>query len=896
MPMSFVRSSTLLLIALALGAADNDVTFAPLSAETVEPGQPLAQGLTVENHGAASQAVTVRWSLQVNADQLAPELPDPVLGFDVAKGAVSTVSVDGAAPVDAKLCDGDDYSTFATPWGAGFKEGLATIDLGRSRDLIAVQWLSGDANWIRKVDLAVSNDGKTFTPVAGAQNVELQGKWGSNRFPWPDSALKARWLRLRFHDQGKGIATLRLPAAIKVYEGISQEQVAVPKVGPVVANGTASADIPAHGTGEVHFNDAHPLPPGGYLLTSEIQVGSRREVRAQPVFVYPTDKIDPARTTRFGINCAELAIAPSMARCGFSWVRFENSKWMFFSTAQDKYAFDGSIAPWHVNQDEVFSTYRKLGMQVLPYVFQTPEWAADVPAGVTANRAGYPPRDPADYGEAIYQLVARAGSKQVDAATLKTADHRSGMGLIGAVELWNEPNLVGPSWAPFVGPMTRYFDVMRAGAEGSRRADPTLPVSTGGLGGIDLEMVGELSEHHYADGKTPLDLVDIVNVHFYSGREEPETCGWDPNVHRGDAAPSGTIYPEQIADLVAWRDRLKPGAQLWLTETGNDVGGEIGLSERHQAAKVPRAVMLALAAGIDKVFVYREKGSTPSMHAGAGLLRNDGSVRPLWFTLATMLRQLQGFTGRALRLPTKDPGTWLLLWQDGDRRLLTAWTTGVDASTTLGSEFGPAVATDACGLRSELKTTTNAVISYLPRYFQISDSPALQRLVATAKACDAKAHAARDQLAATRLTLFDFGPSARVGVLRGYGPPRRFTPVGKDLLWDATKDFGFVTPAAGEDDQPWVQDPLNGDSVRCAPETVFRFTLPAGRHRLRISATNMDGKSIAVKLSGAGSPLSLTTGAADGLAEQVITATTAPLELSLADWGRLRWLTATPAP
>jgi hypothetical protein len=304
--------------------------------------------------------------------------------------------------------------------------------------------------------------------------------------------------------------------------------------------------------------------------------------------------------------------------------------------------------------------------------------------------------------------------------------------------------------------------------------------------------------------------------------------------------------------------------------------------------------MIALAAGVEKVFVYREKGSTPSMHAGAGLLRNDLSLRPQWFTLATMMRQLQGFTGRALRLPSADPGTWLLLWQDGERRRLTAWTT--DKTTTLGEEFGPAVAVDACGREQRLTTTAQATIGYQPTYFTIADSPALQRLVAAGRARDSQVRAERERKATTPLALFDFGSAARVGMLHGFGPPRRFTPVGKDRLWDAASGFGFLTAAAGEDDQEWVRDALEGDSVRCAPETVFRFALPAGRHRLRISATTMEGKGVELRITGTGAPVSATTADADGHVELTVTAGSEPLELSLAAWGRLRWLSSEPLP
>src|SRR5690606_35125573 len=134
------------------------------------------------------------------------------------------------------------------------------------------------------------------------------------------------------------------------------------------------------------------------------------------------------------------------------------------------------------------------------------------------NRAGYPPKNPADYGEAVFQLVARHGAKQHEAAQLKTTDKRGGLDRIDAVEIWNEPNLVGPSWAPFVGPIDKYFEVMRAGVEGARRADPDMLVTSCGWAGVELATVKQMTDYRYADGKCPLDLVDVVNVHFYSGR------------------------------------------------------------------------------------------------------------------------------------------------------------------------------------------------------------------------------------------------------------------------------------------------------------------------------------------------------------------------------------------
>ena len=59
-------------------------------------------------------------------------------------------------------------------------------------------------------------------------------------------------------------------------------------------------------------------------------------------------------------------------------------------------------------------------------------------------------------------MVARYGRTKVDPSLLKTADKKSGLGMIDAVELWNEPNLSDPGWGPFVGTMPQFFEIMRA--------------------------------------------------------------------------------------------------------------------------------------------------------------------------------------------------------------------------------------------------------------------------------------------------------------------------------------------------------------------------------------------------------------------------------------------------
>ena len=90
--------------------------------------------------------------------------------------------------------------------------------------------------------------------------------------------------------------------------------------------------------------------------------------------------------------------------------------------------------------------------------------------------------------------------------------------------------------------------------------------------------------------------------------------------------------------------------------------------------------MLCLANGVEKVFVYRETGSTPSMHACSGVLCEDYPPKPSWYTFGTLIRQLHDVRGGARRLPHVDENVWLMEWDASGQPLLTAWTVDGESS------------------------------------------------------------------------------------------------------------------------------------------------------------------------------------------------------------------------
>jgi hypothetical protein len=171
--------------------------------------------------------------------------------------------------------------------------------------------------------------------------------------------------------------------------------------------------------------------------------------------------------------------------------------------------------------------------------------------------------------------------------------------------------------------------------------------------------------------------------------------------------------------------------------------------------------------------------------------------------------------------------------------------------------------------------------------------------VAVAKTKAATHAAERAVLAACPARLFDFGPpDQQVGMLKGFGLPRRFIPVGKNTLWDAMAGYGFTLPALNEEVRTWINDPLERDACRIEARTTFRFTLPTGPFHLRVSAEPIGAATGEVRVKAAeGEQKKPVGGAAGTLAEfSIAGGGSEPVEVAMGGYGLLRWITAIGEP
>ncbi|PTX99404.1 hypothetical protein DB346_16285 [Verrucomicrobia bacterium LW23] len=815
-----------------------------------EAGQPLAGNILIHNYSDKARTLSISVNVQSNPAYLTPEIPDAILGSDIAQAKPSWLEIAGQRVENNSLTDNDaDTCLMPDMPKEGLTEIFQTVDLGKSHDITGATLKAGDANWIRKVDIAASADGKTYTPIAGLQGIEMKGKWSPQTLTATQPSA-ARYVRLRYHNDGDTLPPhFRTLSALRLYDGAADEIVGVPATGKELARETLTVTVPARNFAIAALKPTPALGPDAYYCGMVVEEGGRKKITCADYFVMPGDAVTLSPASRFGMNVSTPGHIPMLARAGYGWVRFENMKWQFYNPGPGVFRFDGTVSPWKVPFDQYYTQYRAAGMSILPFIFESPAWASSAPAD-TKRRQAYAPRDLKDYTQAIFEAVARYGSAKVEPDKLHTSDKVSGLNMVNTYEIWNEPNLNNPGWGFFVGPLSEYYKVFRAGAEGVKQADPAARVTNGGWAGLSMEWVDTMRTFRYPDGKTPLDFTDVLNVHFYAGKSEPEYSTQDPNAFREGAKPSDIQTLEKdLMDLADWRDELKPGMPIWVTETGHDVGGPIGRTERHQAAKLPRGHMLSFANGVEKVFIYRETGSTPDKHAGAGILRNDGSVRPSYFTMATLIRQLDGVTAtRVPRLETADARVWMYYWPrpasaGGD--VLTAWIPDNDTTATLGVDLGRCRVTTAFGATSDMDVTKDFPVSCFPVYItRISNTKGLDALRDVAATREA---ARRRQMAfdaTAEAYLFDFGSRESAGT-RKVGKTRPFTAVLMEDAFDGTKDgskgtpYGFVQPVSGKNvSAHWVKSPLEKDAVQLYRPATFKVQVKPGLYRVEFKGEN----------------------------------------------------------
>jgi hypothetical protein len=328
---------------------------------------------------------------------------------------------------------------------------------------------------------------------------------------------------------------------------------------------------------------------------------------------------------------------------------------------------------------------------------------------------------------------------------------------------------------------------------------------------------------------------------------------------------------------------------IWMTETGYDSGGSFGTNETVQAARLPRVVMLCLGFGVDKVFVYRESGSRPSRHACSGVLRDDFSEKPSWFTFGTLVRQFRRVQSGAVRLPHDDERIWLLQWNDGGNPLLTAWT--VEGSARLGLELGRCTITDAFGARLRVKQTRDVTVTPFPLYIRgMEASAGWQALLKAHDLRQRELKKRRARAVARRKYLYDCGGASRVGTHVLEGLKFRYTPVSAADVWNEERGYGFSEPALSDENRRWIRSKLDGDGCRVRKGLAFRLRVEPGSYRLSVGFS-IHGDAGDIVVEGLPDRLVLPLEKKRGFVDTaIVVPNRAILAISHEGYGEIRWV------
>ena len=234
--------------------------------EMVPAGAPSATSVRAVNHTVEPTHLTIHYTLQRDSSLYSRPLTDPVFGSDHAARCRSWLVVDGEIVNEPESTDGKPWTSASTSWQREhYTEAFQLVDLGQVREIRKMTWLSGDANHSWLVDVFASENGEAFTAVPGLSGVDHYQKWGWREFP-VEKPFRARVLKFRYRTDGKRQDVIRFPSELGVYDGVADEVLGLPEVGPLVAEGELSLDIPSYSFAVQSLKFDKPLDSGAYLL------------------------------------------------------------------------------------------------------------------------------------------------------------------------------------------------------------------------------------------------------------------------------------------------------------------------------------------------------------------------------------------------------------------------------------------------------------------------------------------------------------------------------------------------------------------------------------------------------------------------------------------------------
>lgn len=279
----------------------------------------------------------------------------------------------------------------------------------------------------------------------------------------------------------------------------------------------------------------------------------------------------------------------------------------------------GTRTGWYLGKlDRFVAGAKARGLRVIATVGTTPCWASSAPESLKQGCEGewwargvdrYPPANPGDYADIVAWIAARYGDA------------------LGAIEIWNEPNLTrfleGPD------PAAAYAAMLKAAYPAVKAASPDLPVLGGVLGHADRPFLERLYRHgikgHY----------DGLSFHPYNEWRDP-LDRWHERWWAYTFLPG--IEWMRDAQRAAGDD-----APVWITEFGwsTCIGHSWCVGEAAQADYLVKAFALLdekpyVRAGI--AYNLRDNGGARGdLESNWGLVRRDFSEKPAFAAVVKAL-------------------------------------------------------------------------------------------------------------------------------------------------------------------------------------------------------------------------------------------------------------------
>ena len=827
-----------------LSAADKtpaiplSVTFP--SQVTLKTGGKLATQVVLVNSSDEALSADIEFLIQQDPSLYSKPAPLPLYGDDIAPGSRSWGDNNGRPYVESNdvwgrsngkivsinaMTDGRPWTNFGSVYNnkERLTEAIGYIDLGRVARVVHMGYQTADFALSWKVDFAASLDGRQYTPIDGLQGVDISKRVDTIEIDVP-KPFEARFIRLRLNnDGGQRVVAFRYPREFHIYAGASEKTWFFPQVGARLLQGKLTRVVPASGSSTVEIGDGRALSPGAYLVAVRAKAAGVTQMRYGHIFVMPP-ALNRVAASRLGLKAADAQFIPIIKRQGDAAVYYD-IHWSSVSPAAGVYKFGGA-------QDSFLRATHEAGLSVLPCLSRTPAYLT--PAKGPGDAEAALPADPGKFGEFVFQTVARYGGQKHAAEELLTEDKLSGLGYARTYELWREPNPNNRergSKKP-KGPLGDYYRMFRIGAEAARKADAGVKIANGGWWGMEVPLLETMRSFKYADGKCPLDFTDILSVHYYSplgdvGSSygiEPEMATIYDISHHHEGLPYERTVEQDLRALVAWRDANKPHMPIWMTEATF----ALDMNDYMRACWLPRGVMTVLAAGVDKVQI-----SEPTWFTGPGATPGDEGLRPSWCTYATLIRQLEGVSGRALRVPCDDDNLRVYLWQRDGKPLLTAW--AVKGAGKLKAVLGRCTISDAFGGSQAADIRQPLTLGEFPIYIaDFADSAAVEAIERDAQKLAEKEQRRLERQAKLQVYLFKFGLKDRATMT--IGSVRDFTPVSKADLYDEAKGYGFQSTGLRDEDVPWFQNSITDTDVWGPSGTRFTFKARPGEYVLQLCA------------------------------------------------------------